>query len=307
MKHQELISFLEIISQGSFQKAAQSLNYAQSTITAQIKNLEYRLGKELFIRDRRKISLTDAGRRLHNYARHIIDLTVEAEEAVRNTPDLTGSLSIGAAETITTYRLPLLLKKIQDQAPLIQISFKTMSDKAILDSVRAGTLDIGFLIEPELDLPFAHIHRICDEPISLYATTDHELANRPLTEDSFQDHRFLWWQEKWSYRLLFETHMKSRGIPLLKTMEFANIETLKQCTIAGIGIGLLCDIAVEREVADGRLVRLDYDLNISMSSYFFWNKHRENIKALNYFVETSQRYFSGQGDQHSDSETSLTT
>ena len=150
MKITELKSFLAIASHSSFSKAANQLNYAHSSVTAQIKSLEYDVGAELFVRDRRGTSLTEAGKRFHKYARQIVDLSRDGKEAVLNSPKIAGTLTLGAVETISTYRLPALLFKMQEAAPEIKISFKIMSDKQLYESIKMGTLDIAFLVEQEL-------------------------------------------------------------------------------------------------------------------------------------------------------------
>ncbi|MGW5638964.1 LysR family transcriptional regulator [Streptomyces sp. NPDC003832] len=82
MQIQQLRAFREVAAELSVTRAARNLNYAQSTVTAQIQNLEESVGAALFDRSRRQLALTEAGERLLPYARIIIDAAEEGRRAV---------------------------------------------------------------------------------------------------------------------------------------------------------------------------------------------------------------------------------
>ena len=166
MKLVELRTFLEVANLKNFGKAANSLNYAHSSITAQIKSLEESLGERLFIRDNKQVVITEAGKRLLLYARQIIDLSREATETVKDTPLLTGKLTIAAVETISTYRLPEILKVFKEKAPQVNICFKVMGDQELYDSIQSGTLDIGFMVEQKINIRNIEVVKLCNEPVS---------------------------------------------------------------------------------------------------------------------------------------------
>lgn len=79
MQIQQLRAFREVAAELSVTRAARNLNYAQSTVTAQIQNLEESVGAALFDRSRRQLALTEAGVRLLPYA----DIIIDAAEAGR--------------------------------------------------------------------------------------------------------------------------------------------------------------------------------------------------------------------------------
>lgn len=86
MQIQQLRAFREVAAELSVTRAARNLNYAQSTVTAQIQNLEESVGAALFDRSHRQLSLTAAGLRLLPYARIIIDAAEEGRRAVATEP-----------------------------------------------------------------------------------------------------------------------------------------------------------------------------------------------------------------------------
>jgi len=293
MKITELKSFLEVASHASFSKAANQLNYAHSSVTAQIKSLEYSLGETLFVRDRKGACLTEAGKRFHKYARQIVDLSRDGKEAVQNTPKIAGRLTIGAVETISTYRLPELLYKFQKKAPDVQISFKIMSDKELYESTKMGTLDIAFMVEQDLVVTNSVVRKICDEPVSLYARSDHPLVGKKIETAQLGEHHHLLWALSCCYSAAFARCLQKAGCPSFSYMEFINTETIKQCALSGLGIATVTDITVAKEVGEGSLVKLDWELGEIFSSYMLWNKYRAEYPALKYFIEQAERHFIG--------------
>lgn len=85
MNLQQLRTFCEVATELSFTRAAIKLHYAQSSITAQIRNLEEAVGARLFDRRGRRIALTDAGARLLPYAMHMLYLAEAAQREVGET------------------------------------------------------------------------------------------------------------------------------------------------------------------------------------------------------------------------------
>ena len=73
--------FLAIAREQNITKAAETLHVTQSTLSKQMMNLEAQLGKQLFIRGKRKITLTDEGNFLRNKGQQILELMSSAESA----------------------------------------------------------------------------------------------------------------------------------------------------------------------------------------------------------------------------------
>src|SRR2546425_8358466 len=95
--------FKTVAEQGSITKAAARLHRVQSNVTTRVKQLEERLGAQLFLRQHRRLVLSPQGKRLLGYADRLLHLSSEAETALRNgTP--AGTLQIGALESTAATR-----------------------------------------------------------------------------------------------------------------------------------------------------------------------------------------------------------
>lgn len=124
MDFKQLNAFLMISRLQSFTKAADNLGYAQSSITTQIKLLESELGVKLFERIGKNITLTHEGKKLLPYAKQILKLSSDVKNAVLNTDVPSGTLTIGAAESLCVLRLPEILKEYKKLYPKVEISLK---------------------------------------------------------------------------------------------------------------------------------------------------------------------------------------
>ena len=125
MDLRQLKTFQVVATALSFTRAAERLDYAQSSVTAQIRALEEELGVPLFDRLGRRVALTDSGARLLEYADKLLSLADEAYLAIAETDEPTGQLVISAPETLSAYRLPPLLKQFRQKFPRVQLILRS--------------------------------------------------------------------------------------------------------------------------------------------------------------------------------------
>lgn len=107
-----LRSFIAIAEHGTFTSAAKAVHRTPSALSMQIKQLEQNLGKTLFIREPRRVSLTAEGEVLLDYGRRLLRLN---EEAVQHflAPTLEGKVGIGTSDDVGTRILPDVLAECQ--------------------------------------------------------------------------------------------------------------------------------------------------------------------------------------------------
>src|SRR5436305_10504034 len=126
MELRQLKTFQTVAATLSFTRSAELLDYAQSSVTAQIRSLEDELGVQLFDRLGRHIALTEAGIRLLDYAEKMLSLADEAALAVTDSAEPAGQLVIAAPETLSGYRLPPLLKQFRAKFPRVQLILRSL-------------------------------------------------------------------------------------------------------------------------------------------------------------------------------------
>lgn len=171
MDNKQLITFKIAAETLNFTKTASILNFAQSSVTAQIKALEEELEKPLFERLGKRLTLTEAGKEFTVYAEKIIQLNEEAKVAISSNKEPSGTLIIGAQESQCTYRLPIILKEFKDQYPNVKLIFKPAhSDELAREQLMKGTLDVAFIMDISKPEEALTIKPLIQEDIKLVAS-----------------------------------------------------------------------------------------------------------------------------------------
>lgn len=143
--------FLAVAEEQSITKAAEYLHISQPTLSKQMMDLEESLGKQLLIRGRKKVTLTEEGTFLRGRAQEIISLMDKTESAFReNEQSISGDVYIGYGEYRSTFSIMQIIRSIQEEYPDIRFHFFSNNADTIIERLDKGLLDMGFLLEPEI-------------------------------------------------------------------------------------------------------------------------------------------------------------
>ncbi|MEG0295924.1 MAG: LysR family transcriptional regulator [Clostridium sp.] len=142
--------FLAIAREETISGAAEFLHLTQPTLSRQMKELEDELGKQLFIRGNRKITLTEDGLFLKKRAEEIVNLVEKTElEITTSDNSLTGDIYIGAGETEGMKIITKAIKKLQSEYPLVRFHIHSGNAEDVTEKLDKGLLDFGILVEPQ--------------------------------------------------------------------------------------------------------------------------------------------------------------
>ncbi|WP_438447269.1 LysR family transcriptional regulator [Gorillibacterium sp. sgz5001074] len=260
MELRHLFTFIAVVEAGSFTRAANQLNYAQSSVTAQIQALETELGSALFDRLGSKTVLTEAGKRFLPYAQDLTRMHDRAKDAIRLQSDFTGTLTIGAPESMAAFRLPNVIREYKKKYPAVNIILKPGLCWEMGDRLRSGELDMALFMDPESEDRDLNKITLVQEHMALIAAPDHPLTVRTLVEpQDLKEETILCTEPGCTYRALFERVLNAHGIHPNPSLEFWSIEAIKNCVMSGLGVALLPLVTVRSELEEGKLVRLAWD------------------------------------------------
>lgn len=294
MENKQLITFMVAAETLNFTQTAKMLNFAQSSVTAQIKSLEAELGTPLFERLGKRLILTEAGRKFLLYAEKMIKLNEEAKMAIAQDGELSGTLIIGAQESQCTYRLPGILKEFKDRYPNVKLMFKPAhSDDLAREQLMNGMLDVAFIMDISKPEEALTIKPLIQEDIKLVAAPSHPLASKSeIYLKDIEQETLLLTETGCSYRTLLENSCHSAKVYPINKFEFGSIEAIKQCVIAGIGIAALPTMVVEQDIKQGRIVELKWENNIPpIFTHIAWHKDKWMSPPLAGFIELTQQHF----------------
>lgn len=258
-----------------FTRAAEELSYAQSTVTAQVRALEEDLGVPLFDRVGRSVVLTPAGARLQGYAQRILALVAEAHEAVAFAGDQpTGDLEISATETLSTFRLPEVLRQYQARYPDVRLYLHPADPAGLVAQVLAGRTTAAITLDRRLAHADLEVEVLATEPVLLLAPPGHPLqGRRRVTPRDLAETRLLVTELDASYGGAFLEQLAAAGVQPDRPMEFSSVAAVKQCVRAGMGLTVLPAFACEEEVAAGQLRALPFDCP-PVHVQLVWHRHR---------------------------------
>jgi len=148
MDFEQLRAFYTVAQTKNFTKAAEMLHVVQSTVTTRIKQLEEKVGKPLFTRDKRSVKITQAGLTLLPYAERILKLATEALNEVAALQPYEDYLSIGSLNSIWTAILEPILKEYHYRYPHIAISTKTGHSADVIQFLLDNVIQIGIVYVP---------------------------------------------------------------------------------------------------------------------------------------------------------------
>lgn len=146
MEFRVLQYFLAVAREENISGAAEFLHLSQPTLSRQLKDLEDELGKQLFIRGNRKITLTEEGMILRKRAKEITELIKKTEDEITSSDDtLVGNITIGAGETDGNRFLIKIMNAIQKDYPLVHFHIISGDKTMITETIDRGLIDFGIV------------------------------------------------------------------------------------------------------------------------------------------------------------------
>ena len=138
--------FLAVTREGNISAAAQSLNLSQPSLSRQLKDLEEELGARLFIRGNRRIELTEEGLILRKRAGEIMQLVELTESEISEVKNnISGTLSIGAGESLSMHRITEVFRRLKENYPDIRLNVVSGDTEDLQDRLDRGLLDFALI------------------------------------------------------------------------------------------------------------------------------------------------------------------
>lgn len=280
MDIQSLVFFKAVAKAGSFSAAAHELQYAQSNISTKIQQLETGLQTTLFYRHNKGVTLTHKGEIFLQYTNDILALIHNAEQAMQDSGTATGSLTIGALETVTQMYLPNLLTAYHQNNPDVKLSIKTGNSAELTTAVLDRSLDAAFvsghIAHPDLQAKTFQKETLrIAAAASVKANTWQEIPNPTLLVFPYGCY----------YRHLLETLIKSKGDFAGQMIEFDSIGAIISGVCAGLGISLLPASILAYYENNKMLTSFPVeDSYASVDTFFIYRKDFYTTTAFSHFL-----------------------
>ncbi len=291
MELKYLQTFITIVEEGSFSKAAAKLNYTQSTITFQVGQLEQEMSVKLFEKIGRRMMLTKAGHQLIPYVTDVMGSIEKMRNFESDLSEYQGDLHIGVGETLLCYKLPSIVKDFHRLAPKTRLFLRSMNCYDIRDELLSGTLDLGIFYE---DVG-GYGTNLTTHPFGTYPVT---LIASPEIKTQYPDFKtpgqkipipFIINEPTCIFRQIFETYLNENAITLDHTIELWSIPTIKNLVKNNAGISFLPRFAVEEELKTGELSEIQTTLiNPQITAVCGHHKQKWLSPAMLLFIQLIQ-------------------
>lgn len=240
MEFRHLKTFQTILKTGSFLQAAEQLQYAQSTITLHIQQLEAELGVKVFDRQGKKLQLTSAGRALATHANLLLHRAeILHQEMLELVAGKNGHLRIGSIEPVASLRLPSLLVDFCREYPKVRLTLETGVTEVISQRVAEGKLDVAICSPPSAKLELS-FETLFYDSMALLIPKAHLLSQKDVIQvaDLAQE-RLLLTEANCPYRQVFEREILSCGVNPYSGIEIMSLKALQKMVESGLGIGVM--------------------------------------------------------------------
>lgn len=181
MEFRVLQYFLAVTREQSISGAAESLHLSQPTLSRQLKDMEEELGKQLFIRSNRKITLTEEGMILRKRAEEITELVKKTQDEIALSDEtIAGDISIGAGETDGVRYLARAAKSLQAEYPLVHFHIVSGDKTSVLEDMDRGLIDFALLFGEIDSSKYECLSLPCADSYGILMRKDNPLAQKSI-------------------------------------------------------------------------------------------------------------------------------
>ena len=291
MELRNLITFIHVAELGSFTKAAEQLDYSQSTVSFQIKQLEDELDCLLFERINHTITLTERGHELVSYAHKVRSLTDEFKETLENDNGCCGHIHIVTPDSVCDDMINRIYIDFHNKYPGISIKFTTADTAVMFDMLDHNEADVIIT----LDNHSYHKDYVIakEKPISMHfvANAKSKFANiKNLSIRDIINEPFILTEYGQGYRRVFDKELAKKSLEITPILEIGRTDIITSLIAKGNMLSFLPDFVTKNLVKTGELCYLDVcDINIEIWEQLIYHKNKWMSKALktllNYIIE----------------------
>lgn len=282
--------FIAVADNNSMTAAANQLHVSQPTISQAIAEMESYYGVKLFDRLAKHLYITEDGKTLLKYARHISNLFEEMEKTIKN-PEKSGSLKVGASLTVGAYLLPQLVNNFKKTHPNLQLQIIIKNTKEIEKFIETNTIDFG-LVEGSLNNPDLVVEPFMDDELVLVCGKKHVLhGTKKISLPELEKFNFVIREQGSGTRELFENVMASAGINWKFIWESNDLESLKNAAKNGIGIAVVPQKAIVKELKTAELFIIKTsEIKLSRKFSIIFHKNKYLAESMKSFFELCRAY-----------------
>ncbi|MDB2406917.1 hydrogen peroxide-inducible genes activator [Jannaschia sp.] len=238
-----------------FRRAAEAVHVTQPTLSAQLRELEDKLGVQLVERSRAGVTLTPIGRGVADRARGVLrDVADIAALARAGADPFDGTIRVGIVGSLGGYFLPLILPSLHASYPGLKFYVREGLAADLMGRLRDGSLDMLFFPLP-VEGAGLRSEPLFHEPLLVVMPSDHPLADgETVRRDALRGETVMTLEAGHRLHDTVAELAEETGAVLSLDYEGTSLDTLRQMVATGLGLSILPALYVRSEVAREALV-----------------------------------------------------
>jgi DNA-binding transcriptional LysR family regulator len=257
MQLPHLRTLVRVVDAGGVTKAADQLGLTQPAVTKQLNRLAEDVGAALVWRQGRGLRLTAAGEVLYTYARRIIKLADEAEDAVHALyrPG-TGEVRVAAVSTVALTALPEILVRFSRRYPAVRVHVTIGEIQDNVDRLLSGDAALALVTVPVAHPQIVSLPLYADSVVLVASPDRAATLAVPVTGETLSSLDQISYQAPSRFRAFVDGMLEQHGVLPRVIMEFNSHDAVRQMVELGLGVAFMPESVVRRDVAEGRLAVL---------------------------------------------------
>jgi DNA-binding transcriptional LysR family regulator len=252
----QLQTFAQVIKQGSFSGAGDTLGLTQPAVSLQIRQLERSLNVKLIERVAKRIRPTAAGSVLLEHRRRINTAVDEALSDMANfSSDIMGNVALGTGATACIHLLPPILRELKHSYPMLTVGVRTGNTDEMVRAVEENRLDIALITLPASSRNILITPILQDELVAIFPAAHPSLPTpTDFSPGALSAYPFVVFESGSSTRLLIDAWFRQAGNINNPIMELGSIEAIKEMVSAGLGFSIVPRMAMAGNMENSGII-----------------------------------------------------
>jgi len=261
MNLETLSLYCDVIRSGSFSLGAAAHRISQSAASQAVRQLEDELGAQLIDRTKRPFMVTPEGRKFFEACQAMLEAFEKAKSDItEQKSSVGGSVRVAVIYSVGLQDMGFYTQQFTTRFPQAKIRLAYLHPDAVVEAVVNDEADLGILSFPAPHRSLTNIpwH---DEPMAFVChRTNHLAKKRIISAKDLEDQTFVAFEKNLPIRKAIDKALRQRGAKVEPSMEFDNIETIKQAIALNSGVSILPRPSVSREIENGVLAAVPLDM-----------------------------------------------
>ena len=234
--------------------------------------------------------LSEAGERLSEYARKMLDIEAETLADVKGRTQSQGSLTIRVPQSICNNYLPEVLAEYRRRFPGVSLNFHTCAFHSLEHELQTGVTDLAFLLAESINSANLEAEPLSFERLLMISNVGHPLAKKSkVSIEELAGEPIFLAKADCGYRMVFEQMLTEAKVGPQTLLEFNSVEMLKACLVRSSGVTMIPEITVRAEIDRGELSILQWeDPHMETAILMIWHKAKWLSPSLRAFMDISR-------------------